>query len=166
MPTSLPRLQQVLAPVVAASGLDLEGLEVTPAGRRSVVRVLVDKDGGVTLDDVAEVSRAVSEALDALDTAEPGVLAGAYVLEVGSPGVDRPLAEPRHWRRSTGRLVQVDRVEGGPVTGRVLATDDDGAVLDVDGAQLRVPYSDVRRAQVQVEFSRGAADELDEEVDE
>jgi ribosome maturation factor RimP len=155
------RLQQVLEPVVAGAGLDLEGLDVSPAGRRSVVRVLVDKDGGVTLDDVADVSRLVSEALDALDEAEPGVLAGAYVLEVGSPGVDRPLTAPRHWRRSEGRLVRVERREGPTVTGRVLRGDDaedGGVLLEVDGAEVALPYAEVRKALVQVEFRREEED--------
>src|SRR3954471_22234941 len=98
------RLAGWIEPVVGAAGYDLEELVVTPAGRRSVVRVVVDRDAGVTLDDIAEVSRAVSAALDEND----GELGRApYVLEVTSPGVDRPLTEPRHWRRNTGRLVTV-----------------------------------------------------------
>ena len=98
-------LLELLAPVVADTGYDLEDVTVTSAGRRSLVRVIVDADGGVDLDAVADVSRAVSDALDA-DAATPD-FAGPYVLEVSSPGVDRPLTEPRHWRRAVGRLVQV-----------------------------------------------------------
>ncbi|MDP3710914.1 MAG: ribosome maturation factor RimP [Mycobacteriales bacterium] len=165
-PASRARLHQVLAPVVSAAGLDLEDVEVQAAGRRSVVRVLVDRDGGVTLDDVAEVSRTVSEALDALDDSEPGVLAGAYVLEVGSPGVDRPLTEARHWRRAAGRLVAVTRVDGPAVTGRVVRADDTSAVLDVDGTEVVVGLSEVRKALVQVEFSRPGEPEPEPELDE
>ena len=99
-------LLDVLAPVVAATGYDLEDVTVTSAGRRSLVRVIVDADGGVDLDAVAEVSRVVSEALDG-DADGGAAFAGPYVLEVSSPGVDRPLTEPRHWRRAIGRLVQV-----------------------------------------------------------
>jgi len=151
------RLLDVLAPVAAASGHDLEDVAVSSAGRRSVVRVVVDKDGGVSLDDVADVSRAVSEALDALDAAEPGVLGGSYVLEVSSPGVDRPLTEPRHWRRSAGRLVRAVLRDGGTVTGRVVeaaADADGGVVFDVDGTQRSLAYADLARGTVQVEFSR------------
>lgn len=161
-PASRARLHQVLAPVVAAAGLDLEDVEVQVAGRRSVVRVLVDRDGGVTLDDVAEVSRTVSEALDSLDASEPGLLAGAYVLEVGSPGVDRPLTEPRHWRRAVGRLVRVTRSGQADLTGRVVRADDTSAALDVDGTEVVVPLSEVGKALVQVEFSRPGEPELDE----
>ena len=98
------RLTGWIGPVVDGAGYDLEELVVTPAGRRSVVRVVVDRDQGVTLDDIAEVSRAVSEVLDANDD---GMGRSPYVLEVTSPGVDRPLTEPRHWRRNVGRLVTV-----------------------------------------------------------
>ena len=151
------RLVQLLGPVVAQAGLDLEDVAVSPAGRRSVVRVVVDRDGGVPLDDVAEVSRVVSEALDELDAAEPGALGASYVLEVSSPGVDRPLTAPRHWRRSTGRLVRATLREGGQVTGRLTSADDGedgGVVLDVEGASRALPYADVSKGMVQVEFSR------------
>ena len=161
MSAARQRLLDVLAPVVADGGHDLEDVAVAKAGRRSVVRVVVDKDGGVSLDDVADVSRAVSEALDALDAAEPGVLGGSYVLEVTSPGVDRPLTEPRHWRRSAGRLVRAALHDGGTVTGRVVEADADAAgavVLEVDGAQRSLAYADVARGTVQVEFSRAGGE--------
>ena len=102
-------LMEVLAPVVSATGHDLEDLTVTAAGRRSLVRVVVDADGGIDLDAVADISRAISDALDAEAGDAPGgaAFAGPYVLEVTSPGVDRPLTEQRHWRRAVGRLVEV-----------------------------------------------------------
>ena len=96
------------------------------------------------------------------------LLATTYVLEVSSPGVDRPLTEPRHWRRNVRRLVTATPVEGEPVTGRVLSADDAAVVLDVDGAERRLPYAEVVRGNVQVEFSRKDEDgpELDETTDE
>ena len=114
------RLTGWIEPVVERAGYDLEELVVTPAGRRSVVRVVVDRDSGVTLDDIAEVSRAVSDVLDASDD---GMGRAPYVLEVTSPGVDRPLTEPRHWRRNVGRLVTVavGRTVREQVTGRITA---------------------------------------------
>lgn len=154
MTASAVRLSELVRPVVAATGHDLEGLTVTAAGRRSVVRILVDKDGGVSLDDVAAVSRTLGDALDAADEAEPGLLGPSYVLEVSSPGVDRPLTEPRHWRRNTGRLVTATLREGGPVTGRVVAADEAGLTLDVAGTERPLAYTDVERGTVQVEFSR------------
>jgi ribosome maturation factor RimP len=167
---AVARLTGWIEPVVGAAGYDLEELVVTPAGRRSVVRVVVDRDSGVTLDDIAEVSRAVSAVLDDND----GDLGRApYVLEVTSPGVDRPLTDPRHWRRNTGRLVTVAVGPAGAteqVTGRVTAVDGTGVTLAVDargkpGAKKRpptprhVPWTHLGPGRVQVEFGRhGDAD--------
>jgi ribosome maturation factor RimP len=159
------RLAGWIEPVIGAAGYDLEELVVTPAGRRSVVRVVVDRDTGVTLDDIAEVSRAVSAVLDDND----GDLGRApYVLEVTSPGVDRPLTEARHWRRNTGRLVTVAIGPSGAteqVTGRVTGVDDTGVTLAVEGrgkpgAKKRpptprlVPWAQLGTGRVQVEFGR------------
>jgi ribosome maturation factor RimP len=146
---SRQRVHDALAPVLADAGYDLEDVSVTAAGRRSVVRVVVDRDGGIDLDAVAEVSRALSAALDETD-----VMGQApYVLEVTSPGVDRPLPEPRHWRRAAGRLVRVRVSETGFVTGRVTAADDDKVTLDVDGDTRTLAYADLGPGHVEVEFS-------------
>ena len=154
MTASAARLTELASPVVAGTGHDLEDISITAAGKRSVVRVVVDKDGGVTLDEVADVSRALGEALDAADEVEPGLLGPSYVLEVSSPGVDRPLTQPRHWRRGAGRLVEVTLRHGKPVTGRIAGADDDGVTLDVDGSEVVLAFPDVLRAAIQVEFSR------------
>lgn len=164
MTASRVRLQQELGPVVGAAGADLEDVDVSRAGRRSVVRIVVDRDGGVSLDDVAVLSRAVSEALDELDAREPQLLAGAYVLEVSSPGVDRPLTAPRHWRRSTGRLVTATLREGAPVTGRLLEATDAGVVLDVDGVRRELALGDVAQGHLQVEFDRKGGVRPEEEL--
>ena len=150
------RVRALVAPVVASAGLDLEDLSVTAAGRRRLLRISVDRDGGVSLDDVAAVSQSVSQALDSSD-----VMGGQpYVLEVGSPGVDRPLTHPRHWRRAVGQLVSVNLTGGVPaVTGRVLVVDDSGAVLDIPGGDRRVAFDAVVRAHVEVEFNRKATED-------
>lgn len=152
MSPSTPReaLVRLLGPVVAEVGLDLEDVVVTTAGRRRVLRVVVDRDGGVGLDAVAVVSKAVS---DALDAAEP-MGSAPYTLEVSSPGVDRPLTEPRHWRRAVGRLVRVERPDGTSVTGRVEASGDEGVVLDVDGMTRELGWTGLGTGWVQVEFAR------------
>jgi ribosome maturation factor RimP len=170
MAASTARLRELVAPEVAAVGYDLEDLSVTAAGKRSVVRVVVDKDGGVTLDDVADVSRTIGDVLDRVDETDPGLLGAAYVLEVSSPGVDRPLTEPRHWRRNVKRLVTATLREGAPVTGRVLSADDEAVTLEVSGSEQRLVYTELVRGNVQVEFGRKdeplfAADDEDEEDD-
>ena len=155
-------LLDLLGPLVADAGYDLEDVAVTSAGRRSLVRVTVDADGGIDLDAVAIVSRLVSDALDAdsADPRSPRALAGPYVLEVSSPGIDRPLTEPRHWRRATGRLVKVD-VATSALTGRIVDVADGGVTLDVDGAERQVSWDELGRGKVQIEFNRSS--DMDEE---
>lgn len=157
--TQRDRLRELLEPVASGAGVDLEDVSVSPAGKRRVLRIVVDADGGVDLDAVASISRKSSEALDGSDVmgSQP------YVLEVTTPGVDRPLTAERHWRRSAGRLVEVQLAEGGKVTGRVIAADADGVDLDVDGTARRIAYTDVAKAAVQVEFNRKAADQPDDD---
>lgn len=173
-------LAALLAPVVERAGLDLEDVEVTPAGKRRQVRVLVDKDGGVSLDDVALASQSISAVLDADAEADALLGSAAYVLEVSSPGVDRPLVQPRHWRRALGRLVRV-RVEGaGELTGRVVGVDADGVRLETEPTGPTVPteppgptgraarvaatqvhvvgFDQLGPGRVQVEFNRPAAE--------
>ncbi|MGY1857410.1 ribosome maturation factor RimP [Modestobacter sp. SYSU DS0290] len=162
------QLAASLEPVVTAAGYDLEELVVRPAGQRSVVRVVIDRDAGVSLDDVADLSRALSDVLDAEDEAFGR---SPYVLEVTSPGVDRPLTAPRHWRRNVGRLVGVAVGPDGSreqLTARVLRVTDEGVVLAVEkgGAkkgQVRkaagertVTWAELGEARVQVEFARPA----------
>ncbi len=146
------QLTAMIAPIVTGAGYDLENIVVTPAGRRSLVRVVVDGDDGITLDGVAELSRALSAALDDEESAAMG--SSPYVLEVTSPGVDRPLTQPRHWRRATGRLVRVTGPDGAPVRGRVLRSAEEGVVIDVAGAERELAYRDIGSARVEVEFSR------------
>jgi ribosome maturation factor RimP len=145
-------LRDRLEPAVTAAGYDLDDLVVTSAGRRRLVRLVVDKDGGVTLDECAEVSRAVSALLDANDAL---LGAGPYTLEVSSRGVSRPLTMPRHWQRNVGRLVKSVRADGSTVLGRIVRADEQGATLRPEvGADVDVEYPDVTRALVQVEMRR------------
>jgi ribosome maturation factor RimP len=156
-------LERVLDPVVRAAGMDLESVRVSPAGRRRLLKVVVDADGGVGLDAIAEVSREVSARLDA--SSVMGEV--PYTLEVSSPGVDRPLTEPRHWRRAQGRLVSAPLAAAGgdgqarkgarrPPTlqGRVLVAGDTSVTLDIDGDQVELDYAELGPGRVQVEFAR------------
>jgi ribosome maturation factor RimP len=146
------RLTGLLAGPIEALGLDLEAVDLSKAGKRSVLRVAVDQDGGVDLDGIAAVTGEVSRALDDSD-----VMGGAsYTLEVSSPGVDRPLTLPRHWRRNASRLVKVTFDDGTEVTGRIGTSDESGAELDVDGGTQRVEFGDVAKARIQIEFKRPA----------
>jgi ribosome maturation factor RimP len=160
-------LARVLEPVVRASGMDLESVRVSPAGRRRLLKVVVDADGGVGLDAIAKVSREVAARLDA-----SGAMGEVpYTLEVSSPGVDRPLTEPRHWRRAEGRLVSAPLAVAsgdGPrrtgasrrpptIQGRVLAAGHTSVTLDIDGEHVELDYAELGPGQVQVEFGRSSA---------
>jgi len=175
VPGPLPEpadLKRVLEPVVRAAGMDLESVRVSPAGRRRLLRLVVDADGGVGLDAIAEVSREVSARLDA-----SGAMGEVpYTLEVSSPGVDRPLTEPRHWRRAQGRLVSAPLAVAGadgqgrkgarrPPTlqGRIVAVGDTSVTLDIDGDQVELDYAELGPAQVQVEFGRPDAGSAEDE---
>jgi ribosome maturation factor RimP len=153
----------VLTPILAQLGLELEAVEIIPAGKRRLLRVVVDGEGpqgtGPLLDDIAEASKAASEALDRADVTG----AAPYTLEVTSRGVSRPLELPRHWRRNTGRLVAVRLSEGDTITGRIVSSSEDGVRLDVDGDSREIRFVDVDRALVQVELNRPRAARSEDE---
>ena len=149
-------LRAILAPVAVDADLEIEAITITAVGRRSVVRVVVDSDRDVDLESIADVSRAIAVALDSDEAST--LIDGAYQLEVSSPGVDRPLTEPRHWRRAVGRLITVD-VGSERVTGRVLSADTTGVVLSVTGDSRTVDWADLGAGRVQVEFNRDSESE-------
>ena len=157
------RLTSLLEPVVHAMNMDLEGIRVSRAGRRRVLRVVVDADGGVSLDDIALASRELSSRLDGAD--EMGD--DPYTLEVSSPGIDRPLTLPRHWRRNVGRLVVTslsdddDEDSSERIEGRITGATESGVILERDGVTREYRYADLGPGRVQVEFSH-----LDDETGE
>jgi ribosome maturation factor RimP len=156
------QLEQQIGPVVQNLGYELDEIAVSRVGRRSLVRLTVDSDAGIDLDAIADVSRAVSAELDAKDPFDT-----PFVLEVSSPGIDRPLTLPRHWRRNVGRLVQA-AVGEDLLTGRIRAVTDEGVDLSVGegagAARRRVRWDDLGPGRVQVEFGRRDPGVPDEEV--
>ncbi len=139
--------------VCATFDVDLEDLNISRAGRREVLRVVVDRDGGIDLDDIAEISRMLSEVLDQAINSDDS----PFVLEVSSPGVDRPLTEIRHWRRALGHLVHMDHKDSQKSgTYRISSVDHDSITLtDQQDVSISVVPADVEHAVVQVEFNRG-----------
>ena len=156
----------LLTPILAQHGLDLDAVEVVPAGKRRLLRIVVDGDGpdgtGPLLDDIAEATKDLSAALDASEATGPS----PYTLEVSSRGVGRPLELPRHWRRNVGRLVAVRTKAGESFTGRITATDGEVVELEVEGAARHLAQADVSRALVQVELNRPAPRDLAAEDDD
>lgn len=154
--TQSERLRGLLEPLVSAKDLDLEEIEVSRAGRRRVLRIVVDSDEGVDLDECAELSRSISEKLDETDAMGED----EYQLEVTSPGAERPLTEHRHYERAIGRLARFQLHEDGELVARILTVDDEGLGLEVPGVKGRKPtarrieFARIDRARVEIEFSR------------
>ena len=142
-------LIEQLTPVVNAFSLDLDDVSISKSGNQRVVDVTVDGDAGVNLDEVAAVSRAISEFLDASD-----IMGEApYLLEVGTRGVSSPLTKPAHWARNIGRLVSVagDAIN---VTGRITAFENPNVTLSVNDKDRIVNIADISRAHIEVEFKK------------
>lgn len=143
-------LEALVETTVSALGLDLEALELTPAGNKRVLLVAVDRDGGVGIDNITDATRALSEVLDSSDIMgeQP------YTLEVTSRGVDRPLTLPRHWRRNEGRLVRIRLADDdASIDGRIGASDDTGVEI-VGRTTTRFTYDQIISALVQIELNR------------
>lgn len=163
------RILADLSTAVAPLGALVEDLTVTPAGKRRLVRVLVDRDladldpddqdsiiDPLDLDTVGDLTRLISQRLDETDAMGEA----AYVLEVSSPGVDRPLTQPRHFRRNVGRLVTITADERPAVSGRIVRVDADGVELRAqDDSIQQIPFGDIGQGKVTVEFNRSESKE-------
>lgn len=151
-------LRDLLEPVVSEAGFEIDEIEVRGAGTRHAVKVVVDRpedadtpDPGVGLDAIALLSRAAAEKLDAHEH----LIEGSYTLEVTSPGVDRPLTRPRHWRRARLRLAAIRLTDGSEISARIGTAGESGVQVAVTGkkpALRELAYAEVDHAQVQVEF--------------
>ncbi len=157
----LPAPEQVtdlLAAEFARAGYEIDGVEIDEHAQPPRIRIVADGDTPLDLDTVSELSRAASVVLDTIDTPP-------YVLEVSSPGVDRPLTAEKHFRRARGRRVEVSLDDGSAVTGRLGTTKDGVAELVVrtgGGWEVRrLSLDEIRKAVVQVEFSPPNAKELE-----
>jgi ribosome maturation factor RimP len=144
-------LTELLNPAVTRAGFILEDVTVTPVGKRRLVSVVVDcENRNPSLDEVTVVSKEVSSILDSYS------LMGdiSFTLEVTTPGVDRPLTELRHWRKNVGRLVKITPVTGEKYVAHIIAINPRDVVLESQGKEINVPFADITRAQIEVEFNR------------
>lgn len=152
-------LAELVRGTLESHQLELDDLTVQRAGKRRMVRIVVDGDGpngtGPDLDQMAEASRDISEQLDATNAMGEN----PYTLEVTSRGVSAPLTTSAHYRRNTGRLVTIERDGHDDVTGRIVAVHDDTVTLDVNGENHDFLLSDIDKAVVQIEMNRPAAKE-------
>jgi ribosome maturation factor RimP len=177
-------LTDLLLPALAADGLVVEELRLMPAGKRRILKVLIDRDpyatgqpvasagaaaeadqpiDGLSLDEVAEASRVVSAHLDTLTGDDDPLAGAAYTLEVSSPGVERPLTLPRHFRRNVGRLVDLRTSDGSSLRCRITAATADNVTVQTGHGPRDLTWADVQGASVQVEFKRVPKPPVDEE---
>jgi ribosome maturation factor RimP len=152
---ALEEVRGVAERVTADRAFELVDVEIHKAGGRQIVRLFVDKAGGIGLDDLQSVSEEVSAVLDAEDP-----IAGPYTLEVSSPGLDRPLKSEADYRRFVGRLAKLssyELVDGRRHwTGRIDSCED-GVVtlrLEQEGAEARIPWAKIAHGRLEVEFPR------------
>ncbi|RAU90404.1 ribosome maturation factor RimP [Mycolicibacter senuensis] len=162
MATGLPSQTQVIELLDAEfsrAGYEIEDVVVDDRAPLPRITVVADGDTPLDLDTAAALSRSASDLLDGLS------FDARYVLEVSSPGVQRPLTAPKHFRRAHGRKIEVTLADETGVTGRVADVDDDVVTLVVrsgrDWERRRLPLSDIKRAVVQVEFAAPSARELE-----
>jgi ribosome maturation factor RimP len=154
-------LEDAIKPLAHASNMVLEEVKVRSAGRRQLVQVIVDSDNPIDLDMVAGISREIDHVIE-----DKNLLGeNAFTLEVTTPGIDRPLVEPRHWRKNIGRLVEVTTLAGEKFTARITGFDDGFVALE---GHDQLSIDAVETAVVQIEFNRGKSEEvaLDDEGDD
>ena len=143
--------EALVRPVVESAGLELWEVTFRKEAGRTVLRVTVDQDGGIDVDTISEMSERLSRRLDLEDFGR-----GRYQLEVSSPGLERPLRQPRHFQRSVGEQVKVKTVEsvaGSKIhAGALVSADAEAIVIATDGGELRVPYPNVASARTVFEW--------------
>ncbi len=137
-------ISAAIRPIIEATGNYLEELSITSAGKVKILTVIIDSDTHLNLDQVTAVTKEISEVIEALE----GLGDGAFTLEVTSPGLDRPLTKPRHWRKNLDRLVKIIMTSGQEVTGRIGEATETTVLVD----SQKVSYEDIKRAVLEVEF--------------
>lgn len=150
-------ITDAITPVVDAAGLFLEDVHMASPGNRRVVTVVVDGTVNLNLDEVTAITKEISAILDESDF----MGTTPFTLEVSSPGVDRPLVLPRHWQKNINRIVRSVMVNGEVVTGRVDVVHDESVCVIVEGKtphKIELPFVEIKRAQVEIEFNRKGDD--------
>ena len=149
MKADIEKIEALAAQVAQEEGVEVFDLAVLREGPRTVVRVFLDREGGIRLGECESFSRKMSAALDVSDP-----MPGPYVLEVSSPGLNRRLTKPVHFTAAAGRRIRVALAE--PVdgsrnyAGTLLSADAEGIVLERDGKAIRLPYRLMRKANIDV----------------
>ena len=152
------QISQLVTPAVEAQGFFLEEVQLVSPGKHRIVTCIVDGETSLNMDQVTGVSRAISDLLD-----EAAFMGDApFTLEVTSPGVDRPLTQPRHFRKNVDRLLKIVKIDGDVVTGRICSSSELDVTLTVvekkETKEVSVKLTDIKRATVEIEFNRKDGD--------
>jgi len=139
-------ISAVITPALTSLGFYLEDLNITTAGKRSLLTVIVDADRHLSLDEVTVATKAISEIVENI----PALGSTPFTLEVTSPGIDRPLTKPRHWRKNINRLVKIVLLDGSQITGRIKQAGESAATID----ESVINYLDIKRANLEIEFKQ------------
>ena len=139
-------ISAAITPALSDLGFYLEDITITSAGRRSMLTVIVDSDTHLSLDQVTVATKAISEIVENIQSLGQT----PFTLEVTSPGLDRPLTKPRHWRKNIDRLVKIVLLDGKEVKGRVKDATEISATVD----EQVVKFSDIKRATLEIEFKQ------------
>jgi ribosome maturation factor RimP len=139
-------ISAAVTPALSALGFYLEDVTITSAGRRSMLTIIVDGDTHLSLDQVTSATKAISEIVESLQSLGDT----PFTLEVTSPGLDRPLTKPRHWRKNIDRLVKVVLLDGKEIKGRIKAASEDSATV----GQSEINFTEIKRASLEVEFKQ------------
>jgi ribosome maturation factor RimP len=152
------QITQLVTPTVESHGLFLEDVHIVSPGKHRIVTCIVDSPTSLNLDQVTEISREISELLDAASFMGDA----PFTLEVTSPGVDRPLTKERHFTKNLGRLIKVVTVNGTVITGRAVSSHSDAVTLKVidkkSEKEIIIQLADIKRATVEIEFNRKDGD--------
>jgi ribosome maturation factor RimP len=144
-------LTELLGPVISKAGFVLEEITVTPVGKRRLVAVVIDREeSNPSLDEVTVVSKEVSAILD--NYSQMGEM--PFTLEVTTPGIDKPLVLPRHWKKNIGRLVKITPTQGEKYIARIQSFADNKVTLESKNESSVISLSDIAKAQIEVEFNR------------
>jgi ribosome maturation factor RimP len=139
-------ISAVITPALTSLGFYLEDLNITSAGRRSLLTVIVDADRHLSLDEVTVATKAISEIVESI----PALGNTPFTLEVTSPGIDRPLTKPRHWQKNINRLVKIILQDGKEIKGRIKSASEISTKID----EVEVSYADIKRANLEIEFKQ------------
>jgi ribosome maturation factor RimP len=137
-------ISAAIRPIIEATGNYLEELTITTAGKVKILTVIVDSDAHLNLDRVTAVTKEISLVIEEL----PVLGDTAFTLEVTSPGLDRPLTKPRHWRKNLDRLVKITMASGQVIEGRIGAATETSVLVD----ENTVSFEDIKRAVLEIEF--------------